>query len=109
MPFVSVKDVFANGGLATPDQFEEWSRAWRVAVENGSQERILAFFSRERGLSEEVYLRQLAHAFGWPYVDLPKLPVASEARQRIDRKSTRLNSSHRTISYAVFCLKKKRQ
>src|SRR5437867_5790583 len=29
------------------------------------------------------------------------LPLAS------DRKSTRLNSSHRTISYAVFCLKKK--
>src|SRR5437867_5371882 len=26
-----------------------------------------------------------------------------------DRKSTRLNSSHRTIAYAVFCLKKKRQ
>src|SRR6266516_1809992 len=26
---------------------------------------------------------------------------------RGDRKSTRLNSSHRTISYAVFCLKKK--
>src|SRR5437879_8338590 len=26
-----------------------------------------------------------------------------------DRKSTRLNSSHRCISYAVFCLKKKRQ
>src|SRR5207248_9008766 len=25
-----------------------------------------------------------------------------------DRKSTRLNSSHRTISYAVFCLKKKK-
>src|SRR5437764_3241794 len=27
--------------------------------------------------------------------------------QRTDRKSTRLNSSHRCISYAVFCLKKK--
>src|SRR6266516_7330179 len=26
-----------------------------------------------------------------------------------DRKSTRLNSSHRTISYAVFCVKKKKQ
>src|SRR5437867_5110142 len=26
-----------------------------------------------------------------------------------DRKSTRLNSSHRTISYAVFCLKKKKR
>src|SRR5437879_4217690 len=28
---------------------------------------------------------------------------------REDRKSTRLNSSHRCISYAVFCLKKKKQ
>src|SRR5438067_10484043 len=28
---------------------------------------------------------------------------------RIDRKSTRLNSSHVSISYAVFCLKKKKQ
>src|SRR3712207_8506568 len=29
------------------------------------------------------------------------------ARKRQDRKSTRLNSSHANISYAVFCLKKK--
>src|SRR5690242_21239043 len=29
------------------------------------------------------------------------------ARARVDRKSTRLNSSHMSISYAVFCLKKK--
>src|SRR5215470_5242229 len=29
--------------------------------------------------------------------------------QRSDRKSTRLNSSHGSISYAVFCLKKKKQ
>src|SRR6059036_1398416 len=86
MPFISVKDIFAQGGLASPDQFDEWSRAWRVAAESGSQERILAFFSRERGLSEEVFLRQLAHAFGWPYVDLPKLSVSPEARQKISTK-----------------------
>src|SRR5437763_11170935 len=30
-------------------------------------------------------------------------------RLRADRKSTRLNSSHRCISYAVFCLKKKKK
>src|SRR2546429_3486244 len=30
-------------------------------------------------------------------------------RQRLDRKSTRLNSSHGYISYAVFCLKKKKK
>src|SRR2546422_8196285 len=36
-------------------------------------------------------------------------PVNSGARNdRQDRKSTRLNSSHGYISYAVFCLKKKR-
>src|SRR5947209_9592965 len=29
-------------------------------------------------------------------------------RRHIDRKSTRLNSSHANISYAVFCLKKKK-
>src|SRR3712207_7066758 len=31
-----------------------------------------------------------------------------ERIQSIDRKSTRLNSSHANISYAVFCLKKKK-
>src|SRR3712207_8705454 len=31
-----------------------------------------------------------------------------KARVPIDRKSTRLNSSHANISYAVFCLKKKK-
>src|SRR3712207_8185371 len=30
-------------------------------------------------------------------------------RERLDRKSTRLNSSHANISYAVFCLKKNTQ
>src|SRR3712207_8110721 len=31
------------------------------------------------------------------------------ARRQTDRKSTRLNSSHANISYAVFCLKKKKR
>src|SRR5437773_9575786 len=34
--------------------------------------------------------------------------TCSTGRERRDRKSTRLNSSHITISYAVFCLKKKK-
>src|SRR5438034_5439887 len=34
---------------------------------------------------------------------------AREGNQRVDRKSTRLNSSHTVISYAVFCLKKKKK
>src|SRR5256885_3433091 len=35
-------------------------------------------------------------------------PAVRGARRRSDRKSTRLNSSHLVISYAVFCLKKKK-
>src|SRR3712207_6888687 len=34
-------------------------------------------------------------------------PVVEVEHDREDRKSTRLNSSHANISYAVFCLKKK--
>src|SRR5918996_3763750 len=41
----------------------------------------------------------------YPYP--PLMPKDSEGRARADRKSTRLNSSHLVISYAVFCLKKK--
>src|SRR5688572_32800197 len=40
----------------------------------------------------------------------PDLPLPRDRNQRdlsSDRKSTRLNSSHSQISYAVFCLKKK--
>src|SRR3712207_8759763 len=48
-----------------------------------------------------------------PRADAPQEPVpdlAADDSQRLaslDRKSTRLNSSHANISYAVFCLKKK--
>src|SRR5690625_5882912 len=37
----------------------------------------------------------------------PPRPHDTGQRRRTDRKSTRLNSSHVAISYAVFCLKKK--
>src|SRR5437867_13219518 len=42
-------------------------------------------------------------------VGLPAILGDADGAVRVetDRKSTRLNSSHRTISYAVFCLKKK--
>src|SRR3712207_8215569 len=44
---------------------------------------------------------------------VPRRPAADHhllgGPQRGDRKSTRLNSSHANISYAVFCLKKKKK
>src|SRR5947208_11598477 len=41
--------------------------------------------------------------------DRPGGGVACRADREGDRKSTRLNSSHQIISYAVFCLKKKKK
>src|SRR3712207_7461048 len=38
----------------------------------------------------------------------PPLIITEDQISEIDRKSTRLNSSHANISYAVFCLKKKK-
>src|SRR3712207_2139327 len=48
------------------------------------------------------YLRDTA------YVALERWIEEGEAGASSDRKSTRLNSSHANISYAVFCLKKKK-
>src|SRR3989440_8078932 len=52
--------------------------------------------------------RARARAQAWGSSGATSTPVSPEAiRSGLDRKSTRLNSSHDQISYAVFCLKKK--
>src|SRR5260221_6493150 len=59
---------------------------------------------RSRGFADALMMRlQQAMAFG---DNLGYLPP--HHYDQIDRKSTRLNSSHTVISYAVFCLKKKK-
>src|SRR3712207_6858028 len=52
---------------------------------------------------EQTLLQQLINLF-----DGVELLVEGEVAGELDRKSTRLNSSHANISYAVFCLKKKK-
>src|SRR5688572_32886441 len=49
-------------------------------------------------------MRRWRHLVHWP-----SSRAAISRSDRIDRKSTRLNSSHSQISYAVFCLKKKKK
>ncbi len=73
-------------GLGTAEQFDEWNKAWKVAASNGSQESLLGFICRECGLAEDVFLQRLAQALSWPYLDLPKLKVPAEARNRISTK-----------------------
>src|SRR3712207_7303341 len=55
---------------------------------------------KEKALTIGAVVKQLE-------LEFPDISI-SKVRYLEDRKSTRLNSSHANISYAVFCLKKKR-
>src|SRR3712207_7661228 len=52
----------------------------------------------------------LAETLGWKEIErvTGNRPDPFYVAPKLDRKSTRLNSSHANISYAVFCLKKKK-
>src|SRR2546425_12080581 len=86
MSYIALKNILATAALASPEQFENWQKAWRVAVTNGSQESLLEFVSRESGISEEAFLQQLAGGLGWPFLELRKLTVPTEARNKISTK-----------------------
>src|SRR2546429_9860336 len=87
---------------------------------------ILSFFFFNDTATTEIYTLSLHDAlpifqwhdgnpltaddvvFTWEFAADP-VSAATTAGQYRDRKSTRLNSSHGYISYAVFCLKKKKK
>src|SRR5688572_33221363 len=83
-----------------------------------SQVFLTVFFFHDTAPTE-FYTLSLHDALPISRLGAPRIPVGysmpleDEARvssERIlDRKSTRLNSSHSQISYAVFCLKKKKK
>src|SRR2546427_3592697 len=64
-----------------------------------------------RGASHFVLAARLHSPEGGGQLAPLEVPVLGSRLRRVhsrDRKSTRLNSSHSQISYAVFCLKKKK-
>src|SRR5699024_12553255 len=72
----------------------------------------LTFFATIAGLMLGKRLGSIA-MMTYILVGIAGVPVFAQMKagpmQLIDRKSTRLNSSHVSISYAVFCLKKKKK
>src|SRR5439155_18178243 len=79
-----------------------------------------SFFFCNASASTEIYTLSLHDALpisscavGFSFVaarrncSAPGWPARASIKPRLDRKSTRLNSSHVASSYAVFCLKKK--
>src|SRR5687768_17874397 len=67
---------------------------------------LFTVFLRQKGSAESKSLSREEPVDRDPRLDRDKRDVPFPVR---DRKSTRLNSSHGYISYAVFCLKKKKR
>src|SRR5262245_6875118 len=57
------------------------------------------------GVVLQAQLGELGHGYGQCFSDAPEPSFPTPGIGLVDRKSTRLNSSHLGISYAVFCLK----
>src|SRR5438552_9496614 len=87
-------------------------RRWRVRRIARSVDRVLVMFPFEPPIYEAAGVP--VTYVGHPLADMiPLEPPNDEARAQLrlpagKQKSTRLNSSHQIISYAVFCVKKKR-
>src|SRR6266481_3499532 len=75
---------------------------WKGLLE--LMERVRARVAREVGRPVEMIS---CYEAGYDGFWLHRLLERQGVRSHVDRKSTRLNSSHSSISYAVFCLKKK--
>src|SRR5207244_7264104 len=101
--------VFVLGNIQRREIVESKSGAWIVAAES-------LFSNFERALIKRFGLGVLAHiiiecrqcieTFRCLWIVRTEGGL-SNFQHSLDRKSTRLNSSHQIISYAVFCLKKK--
>src|SRR5476649_3004018 len=73
---------------------------------------VIFFFFNDTATTE-IYTLSLHDALPiyerWRGLVISREPLSAQAQiAQTDRKSTRLNSSHTVISYAVFCLKKKK-
>src|SRR5438132_3582599 len=82
-----------------PDDRTRVVADWHTAVKNG------------QAMESEARVRRADGEYCWWFIR--NVPLRDETGKLLrwygDRKSTRLNSSHTVISYAVFCLKKKKK
>src|SRR5699024_11259369 len=105
-----VEKTFAGARLRHLRESHSMSQADLARVLEISPSYLNQIEHNSRPLSVSVLLR-ITEVFGvdaefFANTDTSRL-VADVREALLDRKSTRLNSSHVSISYAVFCLKKK--
>src|SRR5947209_7732249 len=106
-------EVYHNVVQTFRDNVSTWHRYWRIRREALGLEVLKPYDTRAQISSSGLkvpyekavdWIAEGVAPLGDEYVEVLR---QGEGPQR-DRKSTRLNSSHANISYAVFCLKKKK-
>src|SRR2546428_10092602 len=92
---------------------EQLQDEYDILEELGRGGMAIVFKAREKQLERDVAIKVLPFslAFDKEFVERFQREARTSAKLEHprDRKSTRLNSSHDQISYAVFCLKKKKR
>jgi type II secretion system protein E len=86
MSRLSFKELLAQAANVPTEQVQTWQRKWRIATEGGSADTLIDFICREAGVSEETFLLSLGASLGWPFVDLRKVSIPTEARNKISTK-----------------------
>jgi general secretion pathway protein E/type IV pilus assembly protein PilB len=86
MGVISVNKILSEAADCSVEQIQTWNKAWQTAVENGSQETLIEFICRERGISQDQFLQKLAKLLNYPYLELSKISIPTEARNRISTK-----------------------
>jgi len=86
MGAISVNKILSEAADCSVEQIQTWNKAWQTAVENGSQETLIEFICRERGISQDQFLQKLAKLLNYPYLELSKISIPTEARNRISTK-----------------------
>src|SRR5262245_62904932 len=88
---------------------DELKKAWEEGFEHNAKEQLTAL--QERIDMLKSWMVDMKSGQRLTFLHKPgagiQVEVNGTVKGTIDRKSTRLNSSHLGISYAVFCLKKK--
>src|SRR2546430_5652797 len=84
--------LFPYTTLFRSERFKEW--VWQ---DDSRRERLVRLYN-------DTFNHTRLRTFNGEHLTLP----GASSTIQLDRKSTRLNSSHSQISYAVFCLKKKK-
>src|SRR2546430_6738820 len=83
---------------------QEWTDKGNAAAQQGDYEGAAEAFEQAVAINPSDARARYNLALAQQYLGDSELAIAGYR----DRKSTRLNSSHSQISYAVFCLKKKK-